>query len=106
MIVSLEAFGTNAYNRYAMCLAGNNNEKGHGSILHFLSPFTYCIFMERYDYIYSCLNTYAYLFLNTFGVYIMYIISYLPNPSARVGYDTRSVFKRSLAGLNSEFSFS
>ena len=33
-------------------------------------------------------------------------ISYLPNPSARAGYDTRSVFKRSLTGLNSEFSFS
>ena len=32
--------------------------------------------------------------------------SYLPNPSARAGYDTRSIFKRSLAGLNSEFSFS
>ena len=31
---------------------------------------------------------------------------YLPNPSARAGYDTRSVFKRSLTGLNSEFSFS
>ena len=28
------------------------------------------------------------------------------NPSARAGYDTRSVFKRSLAGLNSELSFS
>ena len=27
-------------------------------------------------------------------------------PSARAGYDTRSIFKRSLAGLNSEFSFS
>ena len=33
-------------------------------------------------------------------------LSYLPNPSARAGYDTRSVFKRSLTGLNSEFSFS
>ena len=32
--------------------------------------------------------------------------SYLPNPSARAGYDTRSIFKRSLAGFNSEFSFS
>ena len=31
---------------------------------------------------------------------------YLPNPSARAGYDTRSIFKRSLTGLNSEFSFS
>ena len=28
------------------------------------------------------------------------------NLSARAGYDTRSVFKRSLTGLNSEFSFS
>ena len=28
------------------------------------------------------------------------------NPSARVGCDTRSIFKRSLTGLNSEFSFS
>ena len=34
------------------------------------------------------------------------IVSYLPNPSARAGYDTRSIFKRSLTGLNSEFSFS
>ena len=28
------------------------------------------------------------------------------NPSSWVGYDTRSIFKRSLTGLNSEFSFS
>ena len=28
------------------------------------------------------------------------------NPSARAGYDTRSIFKRSLTGLYSEFSFS
>ena len=33
-------------------------------------------------------------------------LSYLPTPSARAGYDTGSIFKRSLAGLNSEFSFS
>ena len=26
--------------------------------------------------------------------------------TARAGYDTRSIFKRSLTGLNSEFSFS
>ena len=31
---------------------------------------------------------------------------YLPNPSARAGYDTRSIFKQSLTGFNSEFSFS
>ena len=34
------------------------------------------------------------------------ILAYLPNPSAWVGYDTRSIFKQSLIGLNSEFSFS
>ena len=28
------------------------------------------------------------------------------NPPARAGYDTRSIFKRSLTGFNSEFSFS
>ena len=28
------------------------------------------------------------------------------NPSARAGYDTRSIFKRSLTGFNLEFSFS
>ena len=33
-------------------------------------------------------------------------LSYLPNPSARAVYDTRSIFKRSLIGLNSEYSFS
>ena len=31
---------------------------------------------------------------------------YLTNPSARAGYDTMSIFKWSLTGLNSEFSFS
>ena len=31
MIVSLEALGTNAYNRYAMCPAGNNNKNGDDS---------------------------------------------------------------------------
>ena len=28
------------------------------------------------------------------------------NPSARARYDTKSIFKRSLTGLNLEFSFS
>ena len=34
------------------------------------------------------------------------IVVLFTNPSARAGYDTRSIFKRSLTGLNSEFSFS
>ena len=34
-------------------------------------------------------------------------LSYLPNPSAQVGYGHKvNFFKRSLTGLNSEFSFS
>ena len=37
---------------------------------------------------------------------ILHTLSYLPNPSTRAGYDTRSIFKWSLTGLNSEFSFS
>ena len=38
--------------------------------------------------------------------YVVDVYSYLPNPSVRAGYDIGSIFKRSLAGLNSEFSFS
>ena len=41
-----------------------------------------------------------------FKTSIIDLTSYLPNPSAREGYDTRSIFKRSLTGLNSEISFS
>ena len=37
---------------------------------------------------------------------IYHIIFIFTNPSARARYDTRSIFKRSLTGLNSEFSFS
>ena len=39
-------------------------------------------------------------------IIIIIIIIIFTNPSARAGYDTRSIFKRSLTGLNSEFSFS
>ena len=35
-----------------------------------------------------------------------YIYIHFSNPSPRAGYDTWSIFKRSLTGLNSEFSFS
>ena len=34
------------------------------------------------------------------------LLNLFTNPSARAGYNTRSIFKRSLTGLNSEFSFS
>ena len=49
-------------------------------------------------------------FFQLFGVYSKDTNNkwypYLPNPSAQAGYDTRSIFKQSLTGLNSEFSFS
>ena len=35
-------------------------------------------------------------------LYLAFIL--FTNPSARAGYDTTSIFKRSLTGLNSEFS--
>ena len=35
-----------------------------------------------------------------------YSLIIFTNPSARAGYDTRSIFKQSLTGLNSEFFFS
>ena len=46
------------------------------------------------------------LMLSITRCYFIIGVSYLPNPSTRAGYDTRSIFKRSLTGLNSEFSFS
>ena len=46
------------------------------------------------EYRHSLLNSYKLILC------ILFI-----NPSARAGYDTRSIFKRSLTGLNSEFSF-
>ena len=37
---------------------------------------------------------------------IDHLLIIFTNPSARAGYDTRSIFKRILSGLNSQFSFS
>ena len=34
------------------------------------------------------------------------VLPIFTKPSARTGYDTRSIFKRRLTALNSEFSFS
>ena len=34
------------------------------------------------------------------------LVTIFTNPSARAGYDTRSIFKQSLTGLDLEFSFS
>ena len=55
-----------------------------------------------------CYEDLAFIMTISFRNHLKYILNwpYLPNPSARAGYDTRSIFKRSLTGLNSEFSFS
>ena len=36
----------------------------------------------------------------------LFRVTIFTNPSARTGYDTRSIFKWGLTGFNSEFSFS
>ena len=63
-----------------------------------------------YDHLFVCFFKSRYLspkqqLLPNSSVKVAWIIIF-SNPSARAGYDTRSIFKRSLTGLNSEFSFS
>ena len=64
-------------------------------------PWLY-IYIYIYIYIYTCVCV---CLLMCISVSVC-DYAYLPNPSARAGYDTRSIFKRSLTGLNSECSFS
>ena len=45
-------------------------------------------------------------FLLVFVNFLSVVPILFTHPSARAGYDTRSIFKRSLTGLNSELSFS
>ena len=49
------------------------------------------------------MNTKNLLLEVLYAVHYIYII--FTNPSAQAGYDTRSIFKWILGGLNSEFSF-
>ena len=59
---------------------------------------------ERYILIKKCCGSFLHLYIFNHHKYT--IIFIFTNPSARAGYDTRSIFKRSLTGLNSELSFS
>ena len=53
------------------------------------------------------LKSFHVLFLHlSVPIIINLLLFIFTNPSARAGYDTKSIFKRSLTGLNSEFSFS
>ena len=50
----------------------------------------------------NCTLTYCILYvIPTYEKMYVCMYAYLPNPSARAGYNTRSIFKRSLTGLNS-----
>ena len=64
-----------------------------------------CVYI--YIYIYTDTNTciFVYVCLHVCICMCVCVIQFT-NPSARAGYDTRSIFKWSLTGLNSEFSFS
>ena len=51
------------------------------------------------------LYIHIYVYIHIYIYNIIYIYVYIfTNPSARAEYDTRSIFKRSLTGLNSELS--
>ena len=54
------------------------------------------------------LHTHTHTHTNLLKTRCTSMITYIlfTNPSARAGYETRSIFKRSLTGLNSEISFS
>ena len=53
---------------------------------------------------YRCLPKEKIILKNNY--YLLLLFFLFTNPFARAGYDTSSIFKRSLTGLNSEFSFS
>ena len=69
-------------------------------IYHFTTPTISVQHETASGYFHRCILCREYLIDGSVkGQYHIY-------PSARAGYDTRTIFKRSLTGLNSEFSFS
>ena len=74
-----------------------------------LTPLLYliCLSLCVYEWVSVCLGDFllcGFKFTRDSFPTPFFII--FTNPSARAGYDTRSIFKWSLTGLNSEFSFS
>ena len=61
--------------------------------------------MQNYIYIYIYSKNLATVVEDDQKLHFQYLLIFT-NPSARAGYDTRLIFKLSLTGLNSEFSFS
>ena len=61
---------------------------------------------HTYTHTHTHTHTHTYIYIYIY-IYIAQPLLYIfTNPSVRAGYDTKSIFKRSLTGLNSEFSFS
>ena len=62
-----------------------------------------CVFIYAYFSFALVISASIHCYVNYFDIQVLILFT---NPSARAGYDTRSIFKRSLTGFNSEFSFS
>ena len=62
--------------------------------------------MRLYSHTYTIYDTCIHLPRIYIYIYIYIYICIYTNPSAQAGYDTRSILKRILTGLNSEFSLS
>ena len=75
---------------------------GQGYILIFLDRMH--LLLTQVHFLFWQLGWGQYTTLGRLRITMLFII--FTNPSARTGYDTRSILKRSLTGLNSEFSFS
>ena len=75
--------------------------------ISFCSYLSICLSITVFSYlsIYLSISVYSHLSIYLSQSIHIYL-SIFTNPSARAGYDTRSIFKRSLTGLNSQFSFS
>ena len=82
------SFSLNVFNFFGFCT----------NYFLFFQSFLHYVLLQFLHNLLDCLLLFPNFFSST--------TSYLPNPSARTGYHTSSIFKRSLTGLNSEFSIS
>ena len=91
-ILLWERFKIHVYNSVSFLYIGIH-------FYNFVSIFCIC------THFYFCFHFYNSESIFLFSLYNHGLILFT-NPSARAGYDTRSIFKRSLTGLYSEFPFS
>ena len=79
---------------FVLCLDGMNFAATPNWALTKFSYSSFGVCVSNFPVMHRTFNVNAYLSLLIFT-----------NPSAQTGYDTRSIFKQSLTGMNSEFSF-